>query len=43
MQDLVAEYQQYQEAGVEDDVEGDLEIDADYAMEDQNQHQYEIN
>ncbi|CAO3659399.1 unnamed protein product [Umbelopsis vinacea] len=44
MQDLVAEYQQYQEAGVEDDVEGgDLEMDADYAMEDQNQHQYDIN
>jgi hypothetical protein len=36
MQDLIAEYQQYQEATVEDemedaDMDGRLEIDADYA------------
>lgn len=38
MQDLIAEYQQYQEASVEDVAEGDLEMDGDYAMEEEQMH-----
>ncbi|CAO3680010.1 unnamed protein product [Umbelopsis ramanniana] len=38
MQDLIAEYQQYQEASVEDVAEGDLEMDGDYEMEEEQMH-----
>jgi hypothetical protein len=41
MQDLVAEYQQYQEADVEEEVEGDIEMDGDYEEVQAETHQYE--
>jgi hypothetical protein len=38
MQDLVSEYQQYQDATVEYEAEDDLEMDDNYEMEEEQVH-----